>query len=96
MNMDFSQHLLSILIWLPIAGGVLLLIIGDDGDAASSRAGLMRIVALSVSVVTVLVSIGLYAGFDNAATGMQFTEKASWVAALNVFYSLGVDGIALL
>lgn len=94
MNMDFSQHLLSILIWLPIAGGVLLLIIGDDGDAESSRAGLMRIVALSVSVVTVLVSIGLYAGFDNAATGMQFTEKASWVAALNVFYSLGVDGLS--
>ncbi len=43
--MDFSQHLLSILIWLPIVGGALLIAIGDDNDADSSRAGIMRIVA---------------------------------------------------
>ena len=92
--MEFSQYILSILIWLPIAGGVLLLLIGDDNDVMSSRAGLMRIVALAVSVLAFLISIGLYAGFDNAAVGMQFTEKVSWVPALNVFYVLGVDGIS--
>ena len=69
--MDFSQHLLSILIWLPIIGGAALIAIGDDSDSSSSRAGLMRIVALAISVVTLLFSIGLYVGFDNAATGMQ-------------------------
>lgn len=93
MNMDFS-NLLSILIWLPIFGGVLLLVIGDDSDAGSTRAGVMRIAALAVTVVTLLFSIVLYIGFDNAATGMQFTEKVPWVGTLNVFYSLGVDGIS--
>jgi NADH-quinone oxidoreductase subunit M len=92
--MEFSQHLLSILIWLPIVGGVALIAIGDDKDAASSRAGIMRIAALSVSVITFLISIVLYVGFDNAATGMQFVEKEPWVGALNVFYSLGVDGLS--
>ena len=92
--MEFSQHLLSILIWLPIIGGAALVVIGDDKDAASSRAGLMRIVALVVSTITFLLSIALYVGFDNAATGMQFVEKEIWVASLNVFYSLGVDGIS--
>jgi len=87
--MEFSEHLLSILIWLPIAGGALLIVIGDDKDAESSRAGIMRIAALAVSVLTFLISIGLYVGFDNAATGMQFTEKEVWVASLNVFYALG-------
>ena len=92
--MEFSQHLLSILIWLPIIGGAALILIGDANDAASPRAGLMRIAALAVSVITFLLSIGLYAGFDNAATGMQFVEKEAWIASLNVFYSLGVDGIS--
>jgi NADH-quinone oxidoreductase subunit M len=92
--MEFSQHLLSILIWLPIIGGAALILIGDEKDSTSSRAGMMRVVALVVSTLTFLISILLYAGFDNAATGMQFIEKQSWVASLNVYYSLGVDGIS--
>ena len=92
--MELSQHLLSILIWLPIVGGVALIAIGDDNDVTSSRAGLMRLAALGVSVVTFLISIALYVGFDNAATGMQFVEKTPWVGSLNVFYTLGVDGIS--
>lgn len=68
--------------------------VGDDNDAASPRAGLMRLAALAVSLLTFLISIGLYASFDNSAVGMQFVEKLPWVASLNVFYSLGVDGIS--
>ncbi len=92
--MEFLQHLLSILIWLPIVGGALLIAIGDDNDVASRRAGLMRTAALAVSVATFLVSVVLYVGFDNAATGMQFVEKNAWISSLNVFYYLGVDGIS--
>ncbi len=92
--MEFSQHILSILIWLPILGGIALLAIGDDGDSASSKAGLMRIVALAVSLLTFAVSIVMYVDFDNAARGMQFVERVSWVESLSVFYALGVDGIS--
>jgi len=92
--MDFSQQLLSLLIWLPIAGGILLLVIGDDNDVESQRSVTMRIVALSMSVLTFIVSIALYKWFDNTATGMQFTERFSWIPALDVYYYLGVDGIS--
>ena len=92
--MEFSQHILSILIWLPVFGGIALLAIGDAGDSTSSKAGLIRVVALLVSLATLLVSIILYVGFDNAALGMQFIEHVSWVESLSVFYSLGVDGIS--
>ncbi len=92
--MDFSQNLLSILIWLPIIGGVLLLVIGDDEDLQSSRSITMRTVALGTSVLTFVISIGLYKWFDNSTSAMQFVERVSWVEAIDVWYYLGVDGIS--
>ena len=92
--MDFSQQLLSILIWLPIAGGLLLLAIGDDNDVSSSQSVTMRIVALAMSMLTFIVSIALYKWFDNASSAMQFVERVPWVESLNVYYYLGVDGIS--
>jgi len=92
--MDFSPYILSILTWLPIAGGVLLLAIGDDDDVTSSRSATMRIVALSMSLLTFILSIGLYSWFDNDTGAMQFVERVSWIPALDVWYYLGVDGIS--
>ncbi len=92
--MAMSEYLLSILIWLPIAGGVLLLAIGDDDDASSSRAGAMRYVALAVSILTFILSIGLYTGFDTTTANMQFVERTGWIAAIDVWYYLGVDGLS--
>ena len=89
-----SQYLLSILIWLPILGGFVLLAIGDEGDVKSSRAGMMRNVALAVSIVTFLLSTGLYTGFDATTASMQFVERASWIPAIDSWYYLGVDGIS--
>ena len=88
------QYLLSILIWLPIFGGLGLLLIGDDGDSESPRAGMMRNVALAASIVTFLLSTGLYTGFDFSTASMQFVERVSWVAAFDAWYYLGVDGIS--
>ena len=88
------DNLLSILIWLPIAGGVALLAIGDEGDAKSARAGLMRMVALAVSVLTLILSVFLYTGFDGSTAAMQFVERAPWIEALNSDYYLGVDGLS--
>ena len=88
------QYLLSILIWLPVFGGLGLLLIGDDGDSESPRAGMMRNVALAVSIATFLFSTGLYTGFDFSTASMQFVERVSWVAAFDAWYYLGVDGIS--
>jgi NADH-quinone oxidoreductase subunit M len=93
MNL-LPQHLLSVLIWLPILGGLLLLIIGDDNDARSQKAGMMRTSALLVTFTTFALSTALFIGFDNAAMSMQFVERAAWVDAINAFYYLGVDGIS--
>ena len=88
------DYLLSFLIWFPIAGGIVLLVIGDAGDVKSSQARLMRMAALSFSLLTFFASIGLYLSFDNAEPGLQFVERIPWIETFNVWYYLGVDGLS--
>ncbi len=92
--MDLSQYILSLLIWVPIAGGVGVLVLGDAGNAASARAGQMRLFALAVSLLTFVISIFLYTGFDTTTAAMQFVEVVPWIETFNVEYHLGVDGIS--
>jgi len=54
----------------------------------------MRWVALSVSVLVFMLSAHLYANFDTTTSVMQFVEQVPWIAAINVNYYLGVDGIS--
>ena len=81
---------LSLSIWLPVLFGLIILAIGRD-----SRAGLVRVLALVGSIVSLLPTIPLFTQFDNAAHGMQFVEKAPWIERFNIFYSLGIDGLSL-
>ena len=78
--------LLSLLIWLPIFGGIAVLLNGDNAKT--------RPLSLLVSLVTLLLSIGLYIGFDSATHQMQFAEHASWITSFNINYALGVDGLS--
>ncbi|MDZ7643751.1 MAG: NADH-quinone oxidoreductase subunit M [Woeseiaceae bacterium] len=92
--MDLSHNILSILIWLPVLGGLGVLFAGDGGDASNPRAGGMRLLTLGVSLLTFLLSLFLYANFDNGTAAMQFVERAPWIDAFNIEYYLGVDGIS--
>ncbi len=92
--MDFSHYLLSMLIWIPVLGGVALLVFGDDGDVKSSKSATIRIIALATSLLTFVISIALYKWFDNSTGAMQFVERVSWIETFKVYYYLGVDGIS--
>jgi NADH-quinone oxidoreductase subunit M len=82
--------LLSLAIWTPIFFGVVLLALGRD-----EQAGAVRWVALIGALVSLLVTLPLYGGFEVGSAAMQFVEKAPWIARFNVNYHLGVDGISL-
>ena len=90
--MNFSEHILSSLSWLPMLGGIALLAIGDGGDFRSPRAVAMRWVALAVSLLVLACSIALYVSFDSTSAAMQFVEHVPWIAALDAYYFPGVDG----
>ena len=82
--------ILSLAIWTPVLFGAILLMIGRDEQVTS-----VRWVALIGSIISFLVTLPLYTGFDNATSAMQFVEKTGWIARFNVNYHLGVDGISL-
>jgi NADH-quinone oxidoreductase subunit M len=83
-----NAHLLSILIWLPIVGGFVVLGLGDRAAAA-------RWVSLVVSGSTFLFSIPLWSSFKIGTAEMQFVERTSWIPAIHSDYYIGVDGISM-
>ncbi|HGH0085578.1 TPA: NADH-quinone oxidoreductase subunit M [Neisseria meningitidis] len=87
----FSNYLLSLAIWIPIAAGVLVLATGKD-----SRALLARVLAFMGALAGFLVTLPLFTGFDRLSGGYQFTEFHEWIPLLKINYALGVDGISVL
>jgi NADH-quinone oxidoreductase subunit M len=82
-------HLLSLLIWLPIAGAIPVLLAG------SARPNLARVLALLVTVLTFAVSLCLLLQYHPDAGGMQLVESHLWIATWGVHYGLAVDGISV-
>jgi NADH-quinone oxidoreductase subunit M len=83
------HHLLSTLIWLPIAAGCAVLILGDRNIAAG------RWLALAASLATLALAVPLWTHFDTSTAALQFIQKLPWIPRFQAYYGLGVDGISL-
>jgi len=81
--------LLSLIIWLPILGGVYVMLTGRENAAIARKVG------LGISLVTFIISLLLWVNFDSALSSMQLQENLQWIGAFNVYYHLGVDGISM-
>ena len=81
--------ILSVLVWLPIAVGVVLLALGERAVVAG------RWLALLGSLATFVLSLPLWMNFDVTTAAMQFVEYREWINAFNATYHLGVDGFAM-
>ncbi|MFV1983042.1 MAG: NADH-quinone oxidoreductase subunit M [Thiohalomonadales bacterium] len=82
--------LLSIVIWLPILGGLFVLATGSDKNAGEAR-----VLALCISIITFVLSIPLYTDFNSAVATMQFVETIAWIPVFNINYTVGIDGFAM-
>ena len=50
---------------------------------------------IAFAVLTFLISIPLYTGFDAGTAQMQFVERVPWIPTFQIEYYLGVDGLSL-
>ena len=81
---------LSVLVWLPIAGAIAVLALGSE-----AKAELARQTALGVSILTFILSLPLVLGFQTGTAEMQFVERLPWIERFGAYYHLGVDGISM-
>ena len=82
--------ILTITLGLPLAGALVVLLMPRESTRAIKAVGLVS------SFLSFVVSVRLFLLFDESTPGMQFVEKVSWIAPLDISYHVGIDGIALL
>jgi NADH-quinone oxidoreductase subunit M len=81
--------LLSYLIWVPIAAGVVVLLLGDR------HIRLGRWLALAASLATLALAVPLWSHFDTNTANLQFPQLLPWIPRFHALYALGVDGISM-
>ena len=88
----FESWGLTIIVFLPLVGALLLGVIPKSNEEALKRTG------LTVAALAFLTSLVLVGQFDYSARGYnsyQFEVNSTWIGAINSNYHLGVDGISL-
>jgi len=88
----FETWGLTLVVFLPLVGVLLIGFLPKDNEGA------LKTVALGVTVLAFLASLGVVVGFDFAAGGYnsyQFEVNETWIGAINANYHIGVDGISL-
>ena len=85
--------LLSLLTFLPLIGGVIIMTIRGSEEAIATNA---RWTALWTSLIVFLLSLVLWFRFDTSSAGFQFVEQAAWLPEWGITYKMGVDGISVL
>lgn len=81
------EHVLSIMIFLPLLAGLVLLLLPVGRDA-------VRALGLVISVIVLICGLKVYGDF-NGGGGLEFVEKYNWIYTLGINYHVGVDGISL-
>jgi NADH-quinone oxidoreductase subunit M len=89
VEMDLNFPVLSLLVFLPWVGALVLAFFRGLSATAS------RALALLFSLSTLTLGLFALGQFDPARTSMQLVERHEWIAALNVHYFLGIDGLSL-
>jgi len=85
-----NQHLLSIILFTPLAGAVILLFVNKRNENA------IRWIANIVALIGFAVSLPLWFWYQPSGADFQFVERVPWIPSIGAEYFLGVDGLAVL
>ena len=81
--------LLSLVIFLPILGVIAIALL------RGLRPSVVKGIAFGISLLTFIISIGLYTGYEIGNEEFQFVVDMDWISGLGISYKIGIDGISL-
>jgi NADH-quinone oxidoreductase subunit M len=84
--------LLTLTTFLPLAGVLFILALSGEREAVARNA---RWIALWTSLITLALSLAVWARFDATEAGFQLVEQAQWMPGFHIAYHMGIDGISL-
>lgn len=85
-----EEHLLSILIFLPLIGAAVVLLL------PRREAGTIRGTALVTTLATFAATLFAATRFGGVTPDFELAETLSWIPAFNIHYRIGVDGVSFL
>ena len=86
----FATHILSVILFTPLVGSILLLFVPRESGNAH------RVLGNLFGMLGFIVSLPLVTWFQVGKSGYQFQETASWIPSIGATYHLGIDGISFL
>ena len=81
---------LSLILFTPLAGAILLLFISKQNE------NLIRLIANVTVAIGFLVSLPLWFWYDSSNPDWQFVERYPWIPSIGAEYFIGVDGFSVL
>jgi NADH-quinone oxidoreductase subunit M len=88
--MDQTFPLLSTLIFLPLVGALLVMLLPRQ------NALLIKVSTLLLTLIEFALSLPLFFQFKENTAAMQFVEQREWYPEWGISYLLGIDGISML
>ena len=87
-----ENYILSLLIFIPVFGAILMLPISKIYGSSNSK-----YVALGATGIQLLLTIWLYCNFDSSVSVLNspYTINVPWIEHFNIFYYIGVDGLSM-
>jgi len=91
--MNFDPIILTLLLFLPLAGAIALALLPDRGRT-------MQWGALAVTLITFLLTLHLPFNYDYSAASanphsFQYEQSLSWISSPAIRYHIGVDGLSM-
>jgi len=84
-----GSYIVTAVLALPLIGALLCLLVPREEE------GVLRGIGLGTAIVTFVVSLAIWSGFDVRQAGYQMVLDKVWITSLGAHYKVGVDGISL-